>query len=169
MTNEQEKKDDQEKIQDEKELKISEDMSEDISEDSSIAKISIEDSADKKPDEEPSIETAKSFNELYDIVKKVEEVIGSDGTDYEANDLIDRIDELREGLEKIQEKDGIKKLKALTHEAVKELIGADENLKMLMRQITRAEGLRNKVIKLAIDEVITREVSRGISEKTKHT
>ena len=38
---------------------------------------------------------------------------------------------------------------------------------MLMRQITRAEKLRSRVVKLAIDEVITREVNRGISEETK--
>ena len=147
MTNEKDKKNEQEQIGEE---------------------IILEDSADKKPDEEPVIETAKNFNELYDVIKKTGEIIGSDGTEYDANDLIDRIDELREGLEKLQKKGGIKKIKALTQEAIKELMEADGNSKMLIRQITRAEGLRNKVVKLAIDEVITREVGRSISEETKN-
>ena len=146
MANEKDKKDKQEQIGDE---------------------IVLEDSTDKKPDEEPSIEIAKSFNELYNVLREAGEIIGSDGTGYDANDLIDKIDELREGFEKFRGKGGIKKLKALTQEAVKESIEADGNLKMLMRQITRAEKLRSRVVKLAIDEVITREVNRGISEETK--
>jgi len=163
MTYKQEKKDDQEKILDEKELKISEDMSENISEDLSIAEISIEDSADKKPDEEPSIKTAKSFDELYEILKKMGEVIGSDGTNYETDDLIDKIDELRENLKNFQEKGKLRQLKSLTQETIKGLIETNENLKMPARQITRTEDLRNKAVKLAIDEIITREVNRGIN------
>ena len=163
MTNEKDRKDEQEQIGDDEEFKITKDVIEDSN------KITPEDSVDKKPDEEPTIETAKSLNELYDIIKKTGEIIGSDGTGYKADDLMDRIDELREGLKKIQKKGEIKKLKALTQEAVKELIEADGNLKMLTCQITRVEGLRSRAVKLAIDEVITQEVSRGISEETKHT
>lgn len=167
MTNEQEKKDDQEKISDEKKSKISGDVPEDISKDSSMAEISIEDSTDKKPDEEPSIKTAKSFDELYEILKKIGEVIGSNGANYETDDLIDKIDELRKGLKNFQEKSKLKQLKALTQETIKGLIETDGNLKMLIRQITRTEDLRDRAVKLAIGEIITREVSRGINEETK--
>jgi len=38
---------------------------------------------------------------------------------------------------------------------------------MLIRQITRTEDLRDRAVKLAIGEIITREVSRGINEETK--
>lgn len=125
------------------------------------------DKKDKK-NEQPSVKTAKNFNELYDIIKKMGKIIGSSGIEYEIDDLISRINELRKGLKKFQGKDEIKKLKELTQETVKELIGTNGNLKVLMCQITRAEGLRIRAVKLSIDEVITREISRGIGDETKN-
>ena len=126
--------------------------------------IILKDSSGERPDEEPTIEATKNFDELYDTIKKKGEIIGSDETGYTADSLMGRIRELREGLIRIQKKGKIGKLRELTQETVKGLIWTDESLKMLILQITRAEGLRTIVLKLAIDEIITKEISRDIND-----
>ncbi len=128
-----------------------------------VSDLTLEDSSTEEPDEKLVIEAAKNFDELYSIIKKMGGIIGSDETKYTADGLIGRIRELREGLKEIQKKGEIGKLKTLTQETVKELIWPDENLKMLVFQITRANGLRSVALKLAIDEVITQEVTRDIN------
>ncbi len=129
-----------------------------------VEDLELEDSSTEEPDKKPVIEAAKNFDELYDTLKKVGGVIGSEETRYAADGLIGRIRELREGLKEVQEKGKIRKLKALTQESVKELIWKDENLKMLICQITRTEELRSIVVKLGIDEIITKEISRDIND-----
>ena len=81
-----------------------------------VEDLELEDSSTEEPDKKPVIEAAKNFDELYDTLKKVGGVIGSEETRYAADGLIGRIRELREGWKEVQEKGKIRKLKALTQE-----------------------------------------------------
>jgi len=103
------------------------------------------------------IEKALDFNKLYKILRSKKVIIGSKGKKYQARDIIDKIARIREDLEDARREGEIERL---TQEEIKEFIARDENLKEQIWNITRSEGLRAKVIELAIDEVIEIEIKR---------
>ncbi|MBZ9577644.1 hypothetical protein KJA13_01225 [Patescibacteria group bacterium] len=95
---------------------------------------------------------ALDFDKLYEILRSKRVIAGSK-YNYEAHLLIDRINQIREDLEDSRREGEIKEL---TPEGIGRFITENENLKEQIRNITRKEGLRTKVIELAIDEVIER-------------
>ncbi len=99
------------------------------------------------------IEGADNFGNLYEILRRKQIIIGSNGREYKAGDLIELIEDFREDLEHLQKQD---KIKELTVESVKRLVFENEFLKTDILNITRSEGLRNRVVDLAINEVIER-------------
>ena len=106
--------------------------------------------------DENTSEEVKNFSELYNVIIKKGKVIGSDGTEHKADDVIAKINQARKALKGLQKQGGIT---TLTREAIKKLIKEKSDLMQLIRKITRQEGLRVKVTELAIDEVIERGVS----------
>lgn len=96
---------------------------------------------------------ALDFDKLYEILRRKRVIVSSKGRKYQAGDIIDKIARIREDLEDSRREGEIEKL---TPEGIGRFITENENLKEQIRNITRNEGLRTKVIELAIDEVIER-------------
>ena len=97
------------------------------------------------------IEEAPNFDKLYEIIRK-KGVITSSKHKYEAPYLINKIDQIRGELGDSQKENEIKDL---SREVI-EIFMARKNMiiKKLIIDITRSNGLRARVIELAIDEVI---------------
>jgi len=102
------------------------------------------------------IEEVSDFDKLYEILKSKGVITGSI-CNYEACYLIDKISQVREELEDSR-RDG--DIEILTQEKIKEFMARDKILKKLLCDITRNEGLRAKVKKLAIDELIGKTMKR---------
>ena len=124
-----------------------------------------EEKAEIKIDEDEKniiFETAKNFDELYILIKKFSKIIGSGGEEYKPDYLINRVKTVRTEIKDFQEKGGITQL---TRKEIKNLIKTNSDLHDLMCRITRSKVLRNRVVNLAIDEII----NRAVSKKNKYT
>jgi len=97
-----------------------------------------------------TIEKALNFNELYEILINKEVIAGSKEKRYQAEDIIDQIAQIREDLEDSRRELGIEEL---TPERIGRFMVENESLKKQILGITRKEGLRTKVIELAIKEI----------------
>lgn len=103
------------------------------------------------------IEGALDFDKLYEVIRNKGTIVGTIvgfRHNYEADFLIDKINRIREELEDSR-KEG--EIEDFSREAIKRFM-AKKNMiiKELIHCITRSEGLRAKVVELAIDEVIER-------------
>ena len=109
----------------------------------------------------------KSFEQLLEIIEKMQKVTGSDGTEYTAEYLIDTIDDFRESfLSKWENQAEISKnFSEITDTIAETIINDDKNLSTLKRCITRNGGLRKKVIELATQEV--NEKIKGMTNTNK--
>ena len=94
---------------------------------------------------------ALDFIELYKILRRKGVIIGSRGKEYQARDIIDQIARIREDLEDSRREWGIEEL---TPEKIGRFMLENESLKKQILAITNKEGLRTKVIELAIKEII---------------
>ena len=100
------------------------------------------------------IEEAPNFDKLYEIIKNKETIAGFK-YNFNADFLVDKINQIREELKDSQKEGDIKDLNP---EAIKRfMVMENMTIKELILYITRKDGLRAKVIELAIDEVIERK------------
>lgn len=88
-------------------------------------------------------EEALDFDKLYEILR----------SKYKAHLLIDKINQIREDLKDSRREGEIEKL---TPEGIGRFMAGNMIIKKQILDITREEGLRTKVIELAIYEVIER-------------
>ena len=88
-------------------------------------------------------EKALDFNQLYEILRSKKE--------YRARIIIDQIARIREDLEDSRREGDIEEL---TTKGVGIFMLENESLKKQILSITKKEGLRTKVIELAIKEII---------------
>lgn len=97
------------------------------------------------------IEQAPNFDKLYEIIKNKETIAGSKYS-CKADFLVDRINQIREELKDSQREGDIKDLNP---EAIKRfMVMENMTIRKLILYITRSDGLRAKVIELAINEII---------------
>lgn len=99
------------------------------------------------------IKGALDFDKLYEILRSKRVIAGSKGRKYQAGNIIDKIARIREDLEDSRREGEIEEL---TPEGIGIFMAGNMIIKKQIHDITRREGLRNKVIELAIDEVIER-------------
>jgi len=97
------------------------------------------------------IKKASNFDELYKILTRKKVIIGSSGKEYQARNIIDQIAQIREDLEDSQREWGRREL---TPEKIGVFMLENESLKKQIVNITKKDGLRVKVIELAINEII---------------
>jgi len=97
--------------------------------------------------EELDIKEAKSFSQLYQVLNKKGEIIGSRRIRYSSELLINTIDKLRKNLNELKEA-GLDFGK-INEDKLKET----EFWKSQLNEITRSEGLREKVSELLIKEL----------------
>ena len=90
------------------------------------------------------IEEASSFDELYEILRKK----------YQAGNMIDNIAQIREDLEDSRREEDIGEL---TPKGVGRFMLENESLKRQILNITRKEGLRTRVMELAIKEIMSKQ------------
>jgi len=110
-----------------------------------------------------TFETAENFDELYALIEKFGKVIGSNGKEYNSDSLIGKIKTFRARVKDFQEREGITQL--TKKEKIRNLIEGNLDLHDLTCRITRSKELRNRVVDLAIDEVINRAVSKKNKDK----
>jgi len=90
------------------------------------------------------IEEVPDFDKLYEILRKR----------YQAGNIVDQIARIREDLEDSRREGEMGKL---TPERIKRFMIENQSLKIQILSITRKKGLRVKVIKLAIKEVMEKK------------
>jgi hypothetical protein len=89
-----------------------------------------------------NIEMVENFGQLYDFIRGKGQIQGSKAV-YQTGDLIDLIEDIRTELEK-------QKINKVTKPEIQAFIKRNNPL---FEKITRAQGLRKKVIELSIKEV----------------
>lgn len=94
------------------------------------------------------IKTVRNFGQLYDLIREKKQIQGTK-TIYLAGDLLDLIEDVRTTLEK-------QRINTVTKPKIQAFIQKNNPL---FEKVTRAQGLRRKVIELSIKEVIA--MSRG--------
>ena len=97
---------------------------------------------------ENEIKSVKTFGQLYDFIRERKQ-IGGTKIIYSAGDLIDLIEDIRAALEE-------QKIGAVTKPEMRAFVKKNNPL---FEKITRAQGIRRKVIELSIREAIM--MSRG--------
>ncbi|MDP2910524.1 MAG: hypothetical protein Q8N58_01930 [bacterium] len=94
------------------------------------------------------IEAVKTFGQLYDFIRGEKRIQGTKII-YLAGDLLDLIEDIRTAIEE-------QKISAVTKPEMRAFIKKNNPL---FEKITRAQGIRKKVIELSIREAIA--MSRG--------
>jgi len=88
---------------------------------------------------------AKTFEELYDLLRKEELVEGSNSETYEAKEVIKVINNFRSALKKTLNGETDKR-------QIKKTIAESDSLMSKIKKLTRKDGLRIAVAKLAVHE-----------------
>lgn len=96
------------------------------------------------------IKGAVDFSKLYKVLRSKRVIIGSSGKKYLAKTIIDQIARIREYLEDSRREWGTEEL---TPERIGIFMLENESLKRQILGITKKDGLRTKIIELAIKEI----------------